>query len=182
MKSKLKQQSYLVSGAVLAVAVGYLMLVFLPGMRSIRRTRAEIRQKQDFVAETEKKRPQIAELQALQKSISDATAIQRDRLIAPDAVSHLFSKISTLTKVTGTRTTRFQPHDEVRYDSFQQIPIELGVEGNTAAVAELIRQIESLPNLIWINGLKMNTTGEAAGLTRCELELAVFVDNREISD
>lgn len=182
MKSKLKQQSYIVTGIVLAVAAGYLVLVFLPGMSSIRSTRAEIRKQQDFVSETEKKRPQIAELQSLQKSISDATAIQRRRLIAADAVSHLFSRISTLTKETGTRTTRFQPHEEVRYDSFQQIPIDFGVEGNSEAVAELIRQIECLPNLIWINGLKLSSAGEDGGLTRCELELAAFIDNREISD
>jgi Tfp pilus assembly protein PilO len=182
MKSNLKRQSYIVIGVVLAAALGFLLLAFLPGMRSIARIRREIDEKQDFVAQTEKKRPWIAKELELRKTITDFTAVQRKRLVTSDAVSHLFSQISTLTKTAGTRTTRFQPHETVDYDTFHRVPVELGVTGKTEAVVELIRQIENLPHTIWINGLKLNTAGEAGELTRCDIEMEVFVDNREISD
>jgi Tfp pilus assembly protein PilO len=182
MKSNLHRQSYLVIGLILAVALGFLLVVFLPGMRTIARIRREIDEKQDFVAQTEKKRPLIAQQKELQATISEFTTAQRNRLVALDAVSHLFSQISTLTRAAGTRTTRFQPHETVEYDTFHQIPVELGVAGKTEAVAELIRQIENLPYTVWINGLKLNTAGESGGLTRCDLEMEVFIDNREISD
>lgn len=182
MKSNLKRQSYVVIAVVLAIAIGYPVCAFFPKMRAIARVRQEIRQKQDFVTETEKRRPLISQQQAALASTFKYLDMQRSRLVAPDKLSAVFGTISKLAKDAGTTTTRFQPHAPVAYDTFRKIPIDLGVTGRTDAIETFLSQIEHLPYTMWLDELKMDVAGDDGQTTRCNVELAIFVDNPEISN
>ena len=183
MKSKLKQPSYIVIGAVLAVAIGYPLCSFLPKMRAISRVRQEIRLKQEFVVKTEKMRPLVAQQKAALASTFSYIEAQRSRLVAPHQLSLVFSKISQLAKESGVTTTKFEPHAAVPYDSFRKVPVGFSVTGSTVAVQKLLGDLERLPHGVWVDGIKLATAiGEDSEATRCEFDLAVFVDNREISN
>lgn len=182
MKSRLQRQSYLIIGVVLAVAVGYPICAFFPKMRAISRVRQEIRQKQDFVTQTEKLRPQVEQQKAALSSTFAYNKKQRARLVPADDLSRIYSSISKLAKQAGVTTTRFEPHPPVPYDEFRKIPIGLGVSGSSDGVRSLISEIEQLPYTIWLDGVKLESFGENSETTRCQLDLAIFVDNREISN
>jgi Tfp pilus assembly protein PilO len=182
MKSNIERQGYFVIGAVLAIAIGYPLCAFFPKMRAISRVRHEIHQKQDFVSQTEKLRPVVADQKAALASTFKYIDTQRGGLVAPDKLSQVFSTISKLAIDAGTTTTRFEPHAPVPYDGFRKVPVELGVNGSTAAVQKLLGEIERLPCTIWVEGLKLDVMGQDGETTRCAIELAIFVVNRENSN
>lgn len=182
MRARLRQQSVGVIGVVLIVAVGFLVVVFLPRMKAIARMRQEIRQKQDFVAQTEKLRPLVAQQKDSLASARNYLQTQRARLVPPDKLSQVYSSISKLSKEAGATTTRFQPGPAVLFDSFRKVPLELGVQGSTESIQQLLAEIEQLPFTIWLDELKCDRAGENGETRRCAIGLGIFVDNREISN
>jgi Tfp pilus assembly protein PilO len=182
MRAQLRQQSYGVIGLVLIVAIGFPLGIFLPRMKAIARIRQEIKQKQDFVTQTEKLRPLVTQQRESLAWASEYVETQRGRLVAPAELSQVYSKISKLSKEVGATTTRFQPRPPVLYDSFRMVPLELGVRGSAETIQQLLAQVEQLPCTIWLDGVKCEATGEDGSTARCAIELGIFVDNREISD
>ena len=181
IKSKLRKQSYVVIAAVLAVAVGYPVCAFFPQMRAISRVRQEIRQKQDFVAATEKLRPEVARQKTALASTRQYIARQSQRLVEPAQLSQVFREISSLSQQTGATTTRFEPHAAEQFDTFRKVPVMFGVAGSTAAIETLLAQIERLPYTIWLENLKIDS-GEDGEDAKLAVELAIFVDNPENSN
>jgi Tfp pilus assembly protein PilO len=180
MRAQLKQQSYGVIGIVLMVAVGFALVVFLPRMKAIARMRQEIRQKQDFIAQTEKLRPLINQQKKNLAWSYEYIQTQRGRLVEPSELSQIYGQISKLSKDVGATTTRFHPRPPVLYDSFKKVPLELGIRGSAETIQQLLAEIEQLPCTIWLDSLKCEATGEDGETARCAVELGIFVDNPEI--
>jgi Tfp pilus assembly protein PilO len=182
MRNTLKVQSGVVVVIVVAVAIIYPLFVFFPKMRAIAAVRSEIRQKQDYIAQSQKLQSLLAEQGKKLADTKKYVDEESGRLVAPDQLSHVFSAISRSAQDVGATTTRFEPRPPIKGDTYRKVPVLFGVMAPTETVQQLIASIESMPKNIWIEGLKIDVPSEDSEIVRCQIDLAIFVDNREISD
>jgi Tfp pilus assembly protein PilO len=179
---QLKHESYIVIALVVAVAVIYPLAAFFPQMRAIRAVREEIRKKQDFIMQAEKMRPVLADQQRLIAE-TEAHLVQISGIMTPAAqLSKVYGEISRLCASSGTNTARFEPHPAEDFDTFRKVPLGLSVHGSTQQIEHLLASLEGLPQLLWIENIRIDGPSEVGGFTSCHMDLALFVDNREISN
>jgi Tfp pilus assembly protein PilO len=178
----LKNESYVVIAVVVVVAVAYPLAAFFPQMRAIRAVRREIREKQQFIMQADKLRPLLADQQKLIAETETHLVQQSGLMISPAHLSRTYGEISRLCAATGANTARFEPHEAEEFDTFRKVPLGLSVTGSTQQIESLLASLEGLPQLLWIENLRIEGPSEAGGFTSCHMDLALFVDNREISN
>jgi Tfp pilus assembly protein PilO len=182
MRTKLQRQSLIVICVVLAIAIGYPICAFFPQMRAISAVRQEIRQKQDFIAQTEKMRTVAQEQEKSFEAVHVYINERRAQLTPPRKLSSMYSTINTLAKESEAKPSKFEPQLPVDFESFRKVPLKCEFLGSTRAMQELIERLERIPAAIWIEGLALQAGREPGQPVKCALDLAIFVDNPEISD
>jgi Tfp pilus assembly protein PilO len=103
-------------------------------------------------------------------------------MIAPEQLSKTYGEISRLCRDSGTTTARFEPHAAKEFDTFRKVPLGLSVTGSTQQIEHLLASLESLPQLVWVEKFQLQGPSEAGGFTSCHMDLALFINNREISN
>jgi len=180
--AKTTHRSLIISGVVASVAIAYTFLLFLPGQKSISDLRRELDEKRDFVTRNQ----MIAtHIQSTQDDI-DATQTYVDRwqarVPAPTQVTSLLGEITSAAADSGTSQLDVTPGPTERFKTIQQIPVTLAGSGSFAEVFEFVRKIEEMPQTVWIRHLSMESAGENSEALQCEIALAIFAGNTEISD
>lgn len=182
MRTKLQRQSLIVICVVLAIAIGYPICAFFPQMRAISAVRQEIRQKQDFIAQTEKMRTVAQDQEKSFESVYAYIDERREQLTPPRQLSSVYSTINTLAKESDAKPSKFEPQPPLNFESFRKVALKCEFLGTTRAIQELIERLEQIPATIWVEGLALQAGREPAQPVKCTLDLAIFVDNPEISD
>ncbi len=177
-----RKYQWAVTALLSSVALAYLFYVFLPQMHSIREIRLQLSSKHDAVAQESKLSPTVGtvrcELEATQRYVVE----QEARLIRSDELPRMFGQISQIVNASGVKATRFEPQPAVAFENFRKVPITLSFDGSSLAVEQVIQRLESLPRTVWIEELKIDAPRENGETVKAELQLAVFINNREISD
>ena len=87
-----------------------------------------------------------------------------------------------VTRQAGVRTRHFDPSPAIDREDLVQLPLAIECDGTFEQVFELLRRLESLSQLIWINSLQIHFDPSQQGDWRCKLNLDAFADQTEISD
>ncbi len=165
-----------------ATAAIYLAFFFIPNMRSIRVTLADLESQHAFILDAQKTRRVGEQLQTeLNETVAYVEKHQRQLLQQHD-VPKLFSQISHITRTHGVTTTKFEPQPPVAYETLSKVSIGLGLSGKFPAVHEALCDLEGLEAQIWVDDLKFHGPRESGKTTEAEMILVVFVDNPEKSD
>jgi Tfp pilus assembly protein PilO len=163
--------------AIAAGTVGYLTLLFSPGMRGIAGLRQELRTKQDYIGQAERLRPVVAQL----GEQVNQTAAYNDRwgasVLPASKLAALYGDLNALAKSSGASSTRFEPQQPETLSTMRKLPIRLGLAGSFAEIYEVVAGIEALGSLVWIEEIKIEGSVDPTKDTKAELRLAVFVDN-----
>ena len=182
MKPKFNHGNLAITVCLMGVAVAYVMVFLLPRERAIGRLREEASAKQDYVVQ----RGQLgAVLQTTQELLGKArqyNATWKQASEGRHTLSSLFGRISALARAAGATTTRFDPEPIVDYDKLRKIPVRMDCTGSFAQICRFVRDLERLPQVIWIEGIRLEKLSENRGVVKCELDLAIFVDNPDNSD
>lgn len=160
----------------------YLFFVFLPGMKEIHRMRSEMESKEAVVQLAATIPEQLKHID--QEFVDAHQYVEKWRGVSnkPSDVAGLFGRLSNLTKVSGVATTAFRPEPKVSYATLERIPLTLGCRGTPEQVQTLIASIESLSQRVWIDEAVIERGKQNGKDVTCELKLAIFADNFEISD
>jgi len=176
------RRGWIIVLALIAIAVAYVGLIFLPGKRSIDGLRDQIELKRQFVAQgsglTSMLQFQREELQRAEA----CEAAWRKRSPPVEARSSMEGKVHALAEAAGVITTRFDPEPIVRHESISQIPVSIGCNGTFAQVGAFLHSLESLPPSIWVISANIENLDATKGLVSCEVSVVVFADNSIISD
>jgi Tfp pilus assembly protein PilO len=161
---------------------GYLFFVFLPGMREIHALRADSAAKQQFLSES------VARA-ARQKLIETEEAETRMYLdqwhkssAKPGDTGRVFGELAEMFKSAGVETTTFKPEAKQSLAAVDRLPLTVGCTGSHDELQALLASLEQLSKRVWIDELVLERGAEAGSKMKCELKLAIFVDNFEISD
>ena len=101
MNTKIKRGSWVVTVPLAAAAIGYVVLVFLPGRRSVSEAREQLELKQDYIARAA---GVATALQAAHHELNKAQAYNsswEERAPAKGGLSALYGKINALAKAFG---------------------------------------------------------------------------------
>lgn len=191
MKRKVHHKSWILVVVLIAVLIVYVTGFFIPRCNYIAKLRKDLLAKQDFIclsAET------AAQLKAIEEQFNNTTAYNRSwTKHAPHTgeISIVLGKINALARATNVKIDSFDPEPAEKYDRLCRLPVTMVYSGQLPSVFNFLRDIEQMPQTIWI----MNVTLERAdknegngapsklrGYAQCELELAIFMDNLEISN
>lgn len=182
MKPKIAHSSWIVTLPLVAAAVAYMLLFYLPGNRAIGKLQDQIKTKQDYIVGAESLVTALRIVRQKHKEAQANNAAWQENAPVQGELSSLYGKISELAKAAGTTTTRFDPQPPVLYDTIRQIPLVVGCTGSFSQIYEFLRGLESLPAEIWASKLRLDRTEGSAGTTGCELNLAIFTNNSDNSD
>jgi Tfp pilus assembly protein PilO len=177
-----RRNSWIITIAIAAGTVGYLTLLFSPGMRGIAGVRQELRTKQDFIGQAERLRPTTFRLGEQLTQVAQYNQRWSAYLVSQSRLASIYGELGALVKDSGASTTRFEPQTAIPLASVKKLPVKLGLEGSFTQIHAVIHKIESLAAFIWIEEIKMEGGGETGKSSRAELTLAMFVDNPEKSD
>jgi Tfp pilus assembly protein PilO len=181
-KSSIRRGSWLITLALGAAALVYLFCVFLPTARAIHRTREEIRVQQEFIAQATFLPAALADAQKQLDAARVYAASWRNRLTAPSRLPELLGRLTRQSDLAGSSTTRFEPQKPRDCEYLRTVPIKFIARGSYAQAAGLLARLEQLPELIWVDELRMTTASEAAKTVQIDLNLTVFAGNSEKSE
>lgn len=160
----------------------YMFFVFLPGMKDIRRMRSEM-EVNEIAVQAASVVPE--QLKQIDQEFLDANKYLEDRrgiTNKPSEVAEMFGRISNLAKVSGVSTTAFRPETKQSLATLERIPLTFGCRGTPQQVQTLLASLEGLNRRIWVDEVLIERNQQNGKLVTCELKLAIFADNFEISD
>jgi Tfp pilus assembly protein PilO len=176
------RKTWILLGALAALAFGYFALVFLPARKALAQMREDIRLKQEHVTGA-------ASLPAIVATVGQELAESRQYVGAVQEssprtarLSALFGKLYELARRAGVTPVRFEPQPAQPFETLDRVSISFGLTGSYPQLHEFLRSLEELPMPLWVDAIEIKQAGEAAGSATAELTLVVFADNREISD
>jgi Tfp pilus assembly protein PilO len=182
MKNRGRSDSWQLLVPLAAVTAVYVWYFFLPRMTAIREVRQQLDTKQQFIAQSVKMRPALDAAVAELRRTNAYCELWSGRNIERTQMAALYGRISQVAKDSGAVTSRFEPVAALDYESFQKGPVVFAVSGSFAAVEQLILGLETLPQNIWVEDVKLQSPREAGQDVKCELNLAIFINKAEKSD
>ncbi|MFW5693434.1 MAG: type 4a pilus biogenesis protein PilO [Thermoguttaceae bacterium] len=174
--------SWIITVAIAAGAVAYVLLVFLPGRQTARELESQIAERQECLAHAQSIGTALA---AAEEELRLARQYRdRWRQGAPSAthLSDLYARIHQLEKQSGVRTTRFDPQPIVPKESITEVPVSIGWVGTFGDVCRLLHGLERIPAAIWVQKIHIEKAAGTAKHVQCQADLVIFADNREKSD
>lgn len=180
--NRLDRGSWIAISMVAAAAVLYMVLFFVPNMRSISESLAELESKLSYVLLAQKSARATEKMEAELEDVREYNDQHDDQLLAQKELPALFSQISQISKLHDAITTKFEPHPPIAYDSFRKVALRLGVSGSFPAIFGVVRDLEALPTQVWIDEMKFQGPGKDGEPVECDLLLVVFVDNPAKTD
>ena len=182
MKTKLKHGDWIVTVPLAGLAVAYVTLVFMPGRRATAELKQQVDSKQETVTQS---LGLFATLGTTNRELKQTRAYNsawQKRAPGRGEISVLHAKIRQLAEAAGTAITRFDPDYTQVHGAICETPLAVGCTGSFAQVFEFLRQLEGLPEEIWINGLTLEKIDSSAEYMSCELDLVIFASNPDNSD
>jgi len=179
---RLQRGTWIATSTLAMIAIIYVVCLFIPKMRSVSATLANLETKQAFVLNAHQSRSAAEHAQQELVTAQRYNQEQSANLLRPEDLPTLYGQISNFTKAHQLATPRFEPRAPVAYETLQKISIGLGVSGSFASIHALLRDLENLPQQVWIDQLTMRGPREGGKNVECDMTLVVFIDNPEKSD
>jgi Tfp pilus assembly protein PilO len=164
------------------LTVGYVGLFDRPARRAAAELRQELESAQMQAAQGPLIMKQIADAQAQLTRTNEFVEAWRETSATQGGSAALLGQISRLARGAGTRTTRLEPSTAPEHEELRSLALTLVCLGSLEQIFDLLRGIESLPQSVWIEDLKIGRKQGSGDDLQCEIKLAVFAGKSEISD
>jgi type IV pilus assembly protein PilO len=164
------------------LAAAYIFLMFLPGWKTVDQLRAELKSKNDYIAQRVnlaiRTASTRADFQKTQAYIADCTPT----VPTAEELPSVFERITELAKSSGVSTILFDPQPVDKHAKLSRVPVVMNVAGQSSQIQAFLYAVESLPLRIWIDSVRIHKDGQHGNSVGCELSLAIFTGNSEDSD
>jgi Tfp pilus assembly protein PilO len=174
--------SWLVTISLAAAGILYLVVSFLPTSRAIGGLRDEIRAAENYIARTASLTLSLSQTQAELERTKEYTAGYRQRLPIRGSFSALLGRITKQADMAGASTTRIEPQAATEFDTLRAVPVVFHTKGSFVEISRLLAGLESLPERLWLDDVRLAAAREAGQKMQCELRLVVFAGSSDSSD
>ncbi len=177
MPSKLKQNTWIITLSLAALAIVYVKFLWLPGHRANSAMCQEVEEKRAFVTQSA---GLAAGLVATHKELQESKAlVEQWEKTAPGKrdIPALYAKIDALAKDAHLTIEKLDPQPIVLRQKLQEIPININCVGSFSQIYEFLRTLEGLPVAMWIESLRLDRKSQDTQDVQCELSVVVFSVN-----
>jgi len=181
-KKQVARGNWLVTLPLVGMAVLYTFFFLLPHQKAVESLRAEQTAKQNFIAGNGNLVAALAETRKELSAIREYNLAWERKTPHRGDLPPLLGKISSLAQEVGVHTTRFDPQSVVKHEHLMVIPLEIGFTGSFSRIFAFLREIERLPQTIWMHSVNMEKKDTSSAEVECEVVLEVFADNPKDSD
>jgi Tfp pilus assembly protein PilO len=182
MNAKTRQSGWIVTLSLLAIAVAYVMLSWLPNYRAVKEMRAQLETKRQFVTQADGLATTLVGAQQELDKIKPVITKWEKAAPAKRDIPGLYGKISVLAKDAHLAVGRFDPQPVIVHEKLEEIPLAMNCSGTFAQIHGFIRSVEGLPVTIWVESMRLEKKAQNAKDVQCELNLVVFSNNPQNSD
>ena len=173
---------WLVTGGAASIALVYVFLVFLPTQKAMKAARAQLAEKQEYIAGIERQYTAVSTSDpAFEQAQAIATRWQQNAPGAPQ-IDRIPAQVSLQASLTGVRVLRLEPQVARPHGLIVEYPMLVSVEGSFASIFNFFNSLEELPQTVWFQDVNLHRPGGMDGLLRCELTLTILGDLAEKSD
>lgn len=178
---KLSRTGVLAGLVLAAVVAGYLKLIFLPQMAEISDANSQIETRRQFVLQANVAALGLVHLEQQQVEARQFVAAQRGYLASSRDLPQVLAQITEAARAAGVTITALRPSTVVGFETFEQIPLQLGCRGDFIALHALLVELERLPQPLRIGQVRMEAGAEDGANAECEISLEIFAGNFEES-
>lgn len=182
MIAKARRGSWLVTLPLAVMAVGYLLVFYLPGRQAISRATEQVEEHRQVL---EQSAGTLTAIHATEQEVGKAGRFVSGweaNCPPTEELSQLYGEIYALAEAAGARVTRFNPEAIVPARRIVKIPLKMGCQGRFEHVFAFLAALEDIRYEVWITELRMERGMEDRQDISCELSLTVFAGNSENSD
>ena len=172
----------MVTLALAGGGLAYLFFSFLPIARTIHALHEEIRSRQMFAAQTPVLTATTAALRKQLEQTKSYVAENRRRLPDGARLPELGSRMTKQADLAGAHTTHFEPQTAKELADLRLLPVVFNAHGGYPEICRLLAGLESLPERIWVEEMRIEPVRENGKDAECSLKLTVFAANSENSD
>jgi Tfp pilus assembly protein PilO len=173
--------SWIVIVPLAAVAVGYLVFVFLPNRRETAEWEQQLAAHREFLTQAA---PLGVAAGVAQGELANTRAYNEHwarETVASDELPRLYARIHALVPQSGAVMTRFDPDRPVSRELLQETTLSLGATGTCEQLLRVLSGIERLGGITWIKEVDLEK-GMDGTSARLGAKLVVFSVHSNISD
>lgn len=176
------QKTWLITGVVAAAAIAYVLLVFLPGQRSIHALRTQIRERQQQILQAESLLGPLEQANQRLARTREVSAQWRAAAPSHGRLTEQFALLSLAATEAGLLVERLDPQPPVELQLLAQHAVIVQFQGQFNQLFDFVRRLERLPGTIWVSNLRLSSDGQATKTLRGELTLTIFIDRADYAD
>jgi Tfp pilus assembly protein PilO len=177
-----KHLSLFVTAGAGALALAYVMLVFLPGQKRITALREQLTLEQQHITNAASLPAMIAQVES---EIAECRRFSDGwKAIAPESgrLAELYRQITAEAALAKVALVNLRPGLPTTYQLIQEVPLELNLEGELYPLSAFLRALEAMPTSLQVRQVKLQPTSEDGQTLRCELNVSIFTENTGFSD
>lgn len=178
--STLVSGPWVITMGLAIAAVVYVVLVIIPGQRSIARLRSKLLERRQHVMQSQHLLAPLHRAEAQRDELREFS--RRWRAEAPKTadVSRFLGSVTLQAAAAGVTLQRVDPKEAIDLQTLHRRTVELKIAGSFAAVFDFVRRLEALPGDVWIDQIDWNSN--ASGGLEGTLTLSIFADRSDYSD
>lgn len=145
--------------AMVAIGVGYLMLIHNPMTDEISRLETEANQLTREVGRLEQVRANQAEVVTRLEDLNRQLQVAREKLPESAEVPRLLQRIHAQAQTAGLSIERFQRNDDVSQTDFIEIPVEMQLVGTFDEMVNFFYFVGRMTRIVNIRKISMSRAG-----------------------
>lgn len=177
-----RPQTWLITALLAALAVGYVVFVFLPMQRSIAGMKQQVHERRQQIMQAQSLASTVAQSRLRLTAAREVS--QNWRAHAPRQ-SQLITHYASLTQQAeeaGVAIDRLDPLPAVELHLLAQQNVTMQFHGPFASIFDLIHRLEALPGTLWIRDLRLHASTENSNSLKGELTLTIFADRADYAN
>lgn len=177
-----KPQTWLITGLLASLAIGYVVFVFLPLQRSIYVLRSELQEKRQHVVQSQSLTGPLERARQQLAQTKEASLRWKEGAPTTAELAKHFASITQHAQAAGVKVGRFEPQPTVDLQVLSQHIVTLHFEGQFEQAFDFLARLEQLPGTIWFRDVRLSLADEKLQTLQGELTLTIFVDRADYVD
>jgi Tfp pilus assembly protein PilO len=182
MNLKLLRSNSMLTLLLVIGAGGYMLGIYLPAARANRSLQDELLLRQQFVLGSASIAGQIRQIEQGLRGVREYVDQWGGKVPPLAELPLVYGEISYVTAASGAALIELEPQPAASYDGLAQVPVAFKGRGSHAQLLSLLRQIEQVDQLIWVEELRLARAAADTQDIECDLVLGVFGDKSGKSD
>lgn len=150
-----RRRGLLTTLSLALLAVGYVVVFFVPGQAAISDMRSDLHEKQQYIIDAARMTYAIKQTEQEIESAREQTQRWREGSPSREKHSVVFGQITKLASESGISITRLEPFPIKERDAVWQMGLKVESVGYFREVFKFIEGVEKLPTTIWVSKIEL---------------------------